>query len=175
MGIRCSDHVTPLYPQKLALTSPTGGGRFVGIVRSRTKATEFYMLDWKGKYNIYTMKNTTRRTSKRGQVIRTSQKTWKHGIANTLDWPRSEAVVYFCLFSGYDGLVKNLYHIGLFPHSDLTLLWSTRRDIAAPFVEVLCFIFNDWGPKIQGGKRPNGWMTMPTYPPFEWMDNWMNK
>ena len=28
-------------PQKLALTSPTGGGRSVGIVRSRTKATEF--------------------------------------------------------------------------------------------------------------------------------------
>ena len=33
--------MTPLYPQKLALTSPTGGGRSVGIVRSRTKATEF--------------------------------------------------------------------------------------------------------------------------------------
>jgi len=33
--------VTPLYPQKLALTSPTGGGSSVGIVRSRTKATEF--------------------------------------------------------------------------------------------------------------------------------------
>jgi hypothetical protein len=32
--------VTPLYPQKLALTSPTCGGRSVGIVRSRTKATE---------------------------------------------------------------------------------------------------------------------------------------
>ena len=32
--------MTPLYPQKLALTSPTGGGRSVGIVRSRTKATE---------------------------------------------------------------------------------------------------------------------------------------
>jgi len=30
-----------LYPQKLALTSPTGGGRSVGIVRVRTKATEF--------------------------------------------------------------------------------------------------------------------------------------
>ena len=41
MGNRCADHVTPLYPQKLALTSPTGGGRSVGIVRSRTKATEF--------------------------------------------------------------------------------------------------------------------------------------
>ena len=31
----------PLYPQKLALTSPTGGGRSVGIVRVRIKATEF--------------------------------------------------------------------------------------------------------------------------------------
>jgi len=35
--------VTPLYPQKLALTSPTGGGRSVGIVRSRTKATELLL------------------------------------------------------------------------------------------------------------------------------------
>ena len=41
MGTRCADHVTPLYPQKLALTSPTGGGRSVGIVRVRTKAREF--------------------------------------------------------------------------------------------------------------------------------------
>ena len=30
MGIRCADHVTPLYPQKLALASLTGGGRSVG-------------------------------------------------------------------------------------------------------------------------------------------------
>jgi hypothetical protein len=30
-----------LYPQKLALTSPTSGGSSVGIVRLRTKATEF--------------------------------------------------------------------------------------------------------------------------------------
>jgi len=28
----------------LALTSPTGGGRSVGIVRSRTKATEFFFI-----------------------------------------------------------------------------------------------------------------------------------
>jgi len=41
VGIRCADHVTRLYPQKLALPSPTGGGRSVGIVRVRTKATEF--------------------------------------------------------------------------------------------------------------------------------------
>jgi hypothetical protein len=36
--------VTPLYPQKLALTSPTSGGRSVGIVRLRTKATEFFLM-----------------------------------------------------------------------------------------------------------------------------------
>ena len=36
VGTRCADHATPLYPQKLALTSPTGGGRSVGIVRSRS-------------------------------------------------------------------------------------------------------------------------------------------
>ena len=40
VGTRCADHVTPLYPQKLALTSPTGGARSVDIVRVRTKARE---------------------------------------------------------------------------------------------------------------------------------------
>jgi hypothetical protein len=30
-----------LYPQKLALTSPTSGGRSVGIVRSHSQASEF--------------------------------------------------------------------------------------------------------------------------------------
>jgi hypothetical protein len=39
--IRRADYATLLYPQKLALTSPTNGGRSVGIVRSRTHATEF--------------------------------------------------------------------------------------------------------------------------------------
>jgi hypothetical protein len=33
-----------LYPQRLALTSPTSGGRSVGIVRLRTMATEFSLV-----------------------------------------------------------------------------------------------------------------------------------
>jgi hypothetical protein len=33
-----------LYPQKLALTSPTSGGRSVGMVRLRAQATEFSFL-----------------------------------------------------------------------------------------------------------------------------------
>ena len=56
MGTRCADHVTPLYPQNLALTSPTGGGRSVGIVRVRTKATEFsliYIAFYEGDQNSY--------------------------------------------------------------------------------------------------------------------------
>ena len=52
VGTRCADHVTPLYPQKSALTSPTGGGRSVGIVRVRTKATEFLVLVF--SYDTYT-------------------------------------------------------------------------------------------------------------------------
>jgi hypothetical protein len=36
-----------LNPQKLALTSPTSGGRSVGIVCSRTQATEFSFLSWR--------------------------------------------------------------------------------------------------------------------------------
>jgi hypothetical protein len=47
--------VTPLYPQKLALTSPTSGGRSVGIVRSRTKAMEFSFYI---KYSFRTLEMT---------------------------------------------------------------------------------------------------------------------
>jgi hypothetical protein len=32
------------YPQKSALISPTNGGRSVGVVRSRTQATEFFFV-----------------------------------------------------------------------------------------------------------------------------------
>jgi len=46
--------VTPLYPRKLALTSPTGGGRSVGMVRSRTKATEFSLVYAQQMHNYFT-------------------------------------------------------------------------------------------------------------------------
>jgi len=63
VGTRFADHVTPLYPQKLALTSPTGGDRSVCIVRSRTKATEFSLViincnwviaRWQWLFHMYT-------------------------------------------------------------------------------------------------------------------------
>jgi hypothetical protein len=39
-----ADHATLFYPQKLALTSLTNGCCSVGIVRSRTKATELLVI-----------------------------------------------------------------------------------------------------------------------------------
>jgi hypothetical protein len=41
VGIRHTDNVAPYIRKTFALTSPTRGGRSVGIVRSRTQATEF--------------------------------------------------------------------------------------------------------------------------------------
>jgi hypothetical protein len=42
VGIRHADHVAPYIRNKLALTSPTSGGRSVGIVRVQTEAMEFF-------------------------------------------------------------------------------------------------------------------------------------
>jgi hypothetical protein len=44
VGMRRTNHATPLYQQKLALTSPTSGSRSVDVFRSRTIATELLLL-----------------------------------------------------------------------------------------------------------------------------------
>jgi hypothetical protein len=44
VGIRHSSHVAPSIRKKLAVTSPTSGGRSVGIVRSRTQTMEFSLV-----------------------------------------------------------------------------------------------------------------------------------
>jgi hypothetical protein len=46
IGIRQADLVAPSIRKKLAITSSTSGGRSVGIVRSRTQATEFSFSVW---------------------------------------------------------------------------------------------------------------------------------
>jgi hypothetical protein len=42
VGIRHADHVAPSIRKMLAITSPTSGGRSVGIVRSRTQTMELF-------------------------------------------------------------------------------------------------------------------------------------
>jgi hypothetical protein len=44
VGIRHADCMAPSIRKKLAITSPTSGGRSVGIVRSRTQTMEFFKM-----------------------------------------------------------------------------------------------------------------------------------
>jgi hypothetical protein len=44
VGIHHADHVAPSIRKMLAITSPTSGGRSVGIVRLRTQTMEFSFL-----------------------------------------------------------------------------------------------------------------------------------
>jgi hypothetical protein len=78
-----------LYPQKLSATSPTSGGRSVGIVRSRTYATEclYYMkrcLRWmvavgqKGEQHKYE-KERKKETACKKQ-LRTRRRKWRKEI-----------------------------------------------------------------------------------------------
>jgi hypothetical protein len=45
VGIRHADHAAPCIRKKFALTSPTSSGCSVGIVRSRTQATELWAIN----------------------------------------------------------------------------------------------------------------------------------
>jgi hypothetical protein len=56
-----------LYPQKLALTSPTGCGLSVGVVSLRTEATEFVL------YNFYSSSDVIR-------MIRSRRKKWVENV-----------------------------------------------------------------------------------------------
>ena len=92
VGTRCVDHVTPLYPQKLALTSPPGGGRSVGIVRVRTKATEFSLVLWfkkiyKYRYRSGILNNVFRPQKK---LLRKKNKTNQYtGPSGLVIWQRN--------------------------------------------------------------------------------------
>jgi hypothetical protein len=44
VGILHADHVAPSILKKLAITSPTSGGRSVDVVRSRTQTMEFHII-----------------------------------------------------------------------------------------------------------------------------------
>ena len=83
VGTRCADHATPLYPQKLALTSPTGGGRSVGTVRVRTKATEFFFNNiFMLMPNVTGVEHTSplfseRRTTRVTSILQNNQKNFK--------------------------------------------------------------------------------------------------
>jgi hypothetical protein len=78
-----------LYPQKFTLTSPASGGRSVGIVRSRTKATELLLLQVYFKEAVYIV-TTHLWTDKCGELshvrsIPHTYDSWK--VSQQLDSP----------------------------------------------------------------------------------------
>jgi hypothetical protein len=70
-----------IYSQKLALTSPTSGGRSVGIVRSRTHATKFFFFVYWLVKNTITILTETLLTN----IIFWHDNIPKHGV-----------IFYFC-------------------------------------------------------------------------------
>jgi len=56
VGTRCADHVTSA---KFGTNFPTGGGRSVGIVRVRTKATEFSLVMLNEVFNLHQITGLT--------------------------------------------------------------------------------------------------------------------
>jgi hypothetical protein len=52
VGICHAEHVTLSIRKKLVLTSPTSGGRSVGIVRLRTEAMEFFNINFNLNWGI---------------------------------------------------------------------------------------------------------------------------
>jgi hypothetical protein len=70
-----------LYPQKLALTSPTSGGRSISIIRLRTKATKFIFFSFRylvgflgGGYHLL-QESTITVLQNTGKVINTIMRT----------------------------------------------------------------------------------------------------
>jgi hypothetical protein len=84
-----------LYPQNLAITSPTSGSRSVGIVRSRTKATEF-SFSLSCHLSTLTLLQCCCHT-KSHRIYRIHNYIFKLHFTTGLKWKRSGKVkLYFC-------------------------------------------------------------------------------
>jgi len=106
VGTRCADHVTPLYPQKLALTSPTGGGRSVRIVRVRTKVTELYIY-----IHIYIHRNVLDfgRVFPMLKYTDTTQNTYVRSLAYSSCCSRDCDILWQIKATGHYGILENIW------------------------------------------------------------------
>jgi hypothetical protein len=69
VGIRHADHVAPSIRKKLAITSPTSGGRSVGMVRSRTQTIEFSLVLYT-RCSVHELKSNFETCMKMGYRVR---------------------------------------------------------------------------------------------------------
>jgi hypothetical protein len=84
LRICCADYATHLYPQKLALTSPTSGGHSVGIVRSRAQATVFSFDNNNNNNNNNNVIKSMLRSVE--TVVSTEYDTIGHGSSGQVTW-----------------------------------------------------------------------------------------
>jgi hypothetical protein len=92
-----------LYPQKLALTSPTSGGRRIGIVRSRTKATEFSLVSF-----LILQVHVCTNVMEDSAISVFKEKWCKMEVAlNIGNQQRNYSAVFLHLFTLYDGLTMS--------------------------------------------------------------------
>jgi hypothetical protein len=87
------DYATPHYPQKFAITSPTSGGGSVGIVRSRTKASEFFYFVCREDY----VKKMTKRLIK-FERLKTERKSTARCLRNRTGKVRMTLLILFSYF-----------------------------------------------------------------------------
>jgi hypothetical protein len=106
-----------LYPQKLALTSPTSGRRSVGIVCSRTQATEifFFISNQAGFVDLPASCAMTTRDSP----------------------PGSKA-------SGPHSVLRLRMHEAVFPLCHVFMVWCLRAAALLFFLLKICFTLFPW-------------------------------
>jgi hypothetical protein len=85
-----ADCAAPYYPQKLALTSPRNGGRWVGIVRSRTQATEFVLCTKANTFEIFLPIQLSAVAAAKSHV----SNRWQHNLILTK--PRLRTILVSC-------------------------------------------------------------------------------
>jgi hypothetical protein len=98
VGIRFADHATPIYQQKLALTSPTSGGRSVGIFCLRLQPRSLVIS------LCYICTHT--HTQSAASVIRTNYSTSMFASSNRSDYWISIQIWFLsknCLFESFIG------------------------------------------------------------------------
>jgi hypothetical protein len=99
-----------LYPQKLTLSKPTSCGRSVGIVRSRTQATElnlsfnvaleYGILMGQGTQDGVKLTGTSRLSSVRGDADNLLREIWKGRRMNCIRRQKENWYIIECTWNG---------------------------------------------------------------------------
>ena len=150
MGNRYADHVTPLYPQKLALTSPTGGGRSVGIVRSRTKATEFslYKIQSILEYGAEVWQISTREINK---ILSTEMDVLRSARKSRMERIKHEHIKEIRIVKGKPDIMDSI------ERKRLEMVWPRQKDARGENTEINYGMDTTGEKEKRTSKKKRGW------------------